>query len=96
MLAQSIKLGDTLWVNSNSSTLLEEAVVVDFQTRTLRGLHAPLTKVGSILVDGVLASSYAKSRSLTWDDFTIVSGHRLNEFMHAPLRWVCEIRSRSS
>ena len=93
VLAQSIKLGDTLWVNSNSSTLLEEAVVVDLQTRTLRGLHAPLTKVGSILVDGVLASSYAKSRSLTWGDFTIVSGHRLNEFMHAPLRWVCEIRS---
>ena len=92
VLAESIKRGDTLWINRNN-TLLQEAIVVELQDRTLRGLHAPLTKVGSILVDGVLASSYAKSRSLMWGNFLIVSGHRLNEFMHAPLRWTCEISS---
>ena len=68
-------------MNSNSSTLLEEAVVVDLRLEHFEDFTHLSQKWDPFWVDGVLASSYAKSRSLTWDDFTIVSGHRLNEFM---------------
>ena len=95
VMAGSIKVGDTLWVHSNATVVgdaLAPAVVVRVEQTEERGLHAPLTKDGSIIVDGVLASSYAKSASLTWGtSTTLVTGHALNMFMHAPLRFACEV-----
>ena len=67
------------------------SVVVRVEKTSERGMHAPLTKDSSIIVDGILASSYAKSASLTWGPKeTLVTGHTLNVFMHAPLRFACE------
>ena len=94
--AATIKAGDTLWLASPSATsaspVLVPSVVADIDWQAKEGLHAPLTADGSVVVNGVLTSSYAKVRSLYWGNRALVSGHVLNKMMHAPLRWACEIR----
>ena len=99
VLAGSVRVGDRVWVAVNNATARADAGAFPFApsrvvgvSRTLeRGMHAPLTEEGSVVVDGVLASSYAKVKSLTWggEGATLVTGHTLNKHMHAPLRLAC-------
>jgi len=50
--------GDKL-VKSSSDTLMEEEEIVSIETKRESSYWAPLTKDGTLLVDGFLASSYA-------------------------------------
>jgi len=89
--ADTVRKGDILWVTTNRTDehYLRPVSVQRIENIRERGLHAPLTRDGTLIVNGILASSYAKSKSLMWGNAQLVSGHHLNMFMHAPLRWVC-------
>ncbi len=56
--AGSVTPGDQLLVRTSDGQLLA-ATVVSAHTRPLSGVFAPLTAQGNLVVDGVLASSYA-------------------------------------
>ena len=107
--ADAVAVGDVVWVHSSAvaanatalplgalpSAMQEHpSVVVGVSASLRQGRHAPLTKDGSIVVDGVSASCFAVSRSLTWGEGeaapVLASGHLINKWMHAPLRWWCE------
>ena len=56
--AGDLQKGDKL-VKSKSDKLMEEEEVVNIETVMESSFWAPLTKEGTLLVDGFLASSYA-------------------------------------
>ena len=103
VLAEEVKHGDQLWVHASSGELVRGATsnlsttdsffaspVTSVRKVARSGMHAPLTEDGSLVVDGVLASSYAKVHSLTWGkDIVLFHGHDINMQMHAPLRLAC-------
>jgi len=89
VLAGSIVKGDTLWTTAGADADFIPSRVVSVQSKLELGMHAPLTHEGSLVVNGVLSSSYAKVKSLRWGDHVIVSGHDLNKYMHEPLRIAC-------
>jgi hypothetical protein len=89
VLAGSIVEGDTLWTTAGADADFIPSRVVSVQSKLELGMHAPLTHEGSLVVNGVLSSSYAKVKSLRWGDHVIVSGHDLNKYMHEPLRIAC-------
>lgn len=93
ILAHSIIEGDILWhmESTANATSLRPSPVLHISTSFEAGKHAPLTKDSSIIVDGVLVSSYANVKSLTWGATVLFHGHQINKYMHAPLRWMCEI-----
>ena len=53
--------------------------VIEIQLVLILGAYAPLTKVGNIIVDGVLASCYA------------YFDHDMAHFMVTPMQWFPEI-----
>jgi len=58
MLAASVKVGDRLIGRSNQQQ--QQIVRVEaIQNITRRGIYAPLTETGTLLVNGILVSSYA-------------------------------------
>ena len=96
VLAETVVKGDKIWmqVSSNATTIeyptFVASTVVSVSTVVKQGMHAPLTVEGSIVVDGVLASSYAKVHSVTWgENYVLFHGHDINMQMHAPLRLAC-------
>jgi len=99
VLAMEVRRGDLLWVARShpsgavgiATAPLEPSRVVAVTAERAKGAHAPITEEGSLLVDGVLASSYAGVQSLRWGETTLMTGHRVNMLVHAPLRFVCEI-----
>lgn len=97
VLADSIVEGDLLWTLPTSNASLAGGLTADTvisATMALRrGMYAPLTEDGSLVVDGVLASSYANVKSLHWGKQELVSGHDLNRYMHEPLRLACSVVS---
>lgn len=66
---------DSVYVTSSDSKHLDVSMVTNVTTVTGRGVFAPLTSSGTIVVDGVVASCYA-----------FVSSHRIADFVMAPLR----------
>lgn len=96
VLAGTVQKGDWLWIATNE-TRVEPAFHAVSVERVRRGreqgLHAPLTRDGTVVVDGFLASSYAKARSLMWGEATLVSGHQIATFLNAPLRFACDVSS---
>merc|ERR1719229_1141474 len=91
VLAGTIIEGDLLWTASGVDAEFAPSRVVRVQHGVERGMHAPLTEQGSVVVNGVLSSSYAKVRSLRWGAWVLVSGHDLNKYMHEPLRLACSL-----
>ncbi|XP_034829797.1 indian hedgehog protein [Maniola hyperantus] len=73
--AMNIEIGDVLLTRGQGSVMRPSRVV---KTRIVsrRGVYAPLTKTGTIIVDDALASCYALVRS-----------HALAHAAMAPLRW---------
>jgi len=66
---------DSVYVKTPDSKHLAVSMVTNVTTVTGRGVFAPLTSTGTIVVDGVAASCYA-----------LVSSHRLAHFVMTPLR----------
>merc|ERR1712217_390215 len=78
VLAGSLVEGDILWlVEKVGSAILATTPVhvVQIQWSRESGMHAPLTAEGSVVVNGVLASSYAGVETLRWGSLPILSGH---------------------
>ncbi len=97
--AGTVREGDMLWIepgymfNSNNTKLdFVSSRVVKVTYGKEKGMHAPLTEQGSVVVNNVLASSYAKVQTLTWGERTIVTGHALNKYLHTPLYIACTVR----
>ena len=81
VLAKDIKVGHVLWVAAADASTASAAapafspsVVVRVEAIQKRGMHAPLTEDGSIVVDGVLASCSASARSMAYGETTLISG----------------------
>ncbi|KAH9640477.1 hypothetical protein HF086_018143 [Spodoptera exigua] len=74
--ASSVQIGDVLLTRGPADVMRPSRVV---KTRMLskRGVYAPLTRTGTIIVDDALASCYAMVRS-----------HSLAHAAMAPLRWM--------
>jgi len=92
VLAGSVAEGDVLWIKASADADFIPSHVIKVQRTMERGMHAPLTEQGSVVVDGVLSSSYANIKSLRWGDRVVVSGHDLNKYMHEPLRLACGLK----
>ncbi|CAG4993469.1 unnamed protein product [Parnassius apollo] len=73
--AANIEMGDVLLTTGTGSVMRPSKVVSKLFVRK-RGVYAPLTKSGTIIVDDALASCYALVRS-----------HSLAHAAMAPLRW---------
>lgn len=95
VLASEVKEGDFLWVMHRPDELgmekasLKLSRVVDVTFEQAKGAHAPLTVEGSLIVDGILASSSAGVQTLRWGDLPLLTGHRAVMLAHAPLRFLC-------
>lgn len=65
VFARNLSIGDRIFVyNANDvDTFSYNEKVVNVKTVTMKGLYAPLTDEGAIVVDGVPASCYAGTRS---------------------------------
>lgn len=76
--AKELKCGDSLHVVSEGRVLFSPVIQVIEEMK--QGTYAPLI-VGTLLVNGVLASSYAN-----------VHSHNAAHFIMAPLRFYCALR----
>lgn len=74
--AASVEIGDVL-LTRGPAGVMRPSRVIDTRYVTKRGVYAPLTAAGTILVDDALASCYAMVRS-----------HSLAHAAMSPLRWM--------
>jgi len=91
VLAGSIVKGDYLWITADATATFLPSRVVSIVHTVERGVHAPLTEQGTVVVNGVLSSSYANVKNLRWGDKILLTGHGLNKHMHEPLRLACAL-----
>lgn len=78
--AGSLKTGDTVLVSDDSDSLTEDSIEhVSAEWRN--GVYAPLTKVGTVVVNDVVASCYAS-----------IDSQRLAHWVFLPLRLVWNVR----
>jgi len=79
VFAGNLKRGDQLMtVNSHQQIVAGE--VIDIKLQHSQGFYAPLTRSGTIVVDGVVASNYAT-----------ISNHRLAHLTMKPLYWYSKL-----
>lgn len=96
VLAAEVQEGDFLWVSQGAAARgvgqapLQLSRVVAIATERAKGLHAPLTSEGSVIVNGVLASTSVAVQTLQWGGVPLLTGHRIGMLLHAPLRFVCK------
>lgn len=76
VFASNVEVGDVL-LTRGPAGVMRPSAVVRRQYVTKRGVFAPLTKAGTIIVDDALASCYA-----------MVKSHSLAHTAMAPLRWM--------
>lgn len=74
--AANVEIGDVL-LTRGPAGVMRPSRVISMKYVTKRGVYAPLTATGTILVDDALASCYA-----------IVSSHSLAHTAMTPLRWM--------
>jgi hypothetical protein len=91
VLAQSILEQDVVWILTEPHAELVPSRVIRVARTTDRGLHAPLTEQGTVIVNGILASSYAGVKSLQWGQRILLSGHDIGQYIHEPLRFACRL-----
>lgn len=86
--AEMLKVGDMLFKGGDSGSLV---AITKIRTATLQGVFAPFTKSGTVVVNGIVASSYIGYQqseylmigewttpfSFQWLAHTFESGHRL-------------------
>jgi len=73
ILAKDVGVGDTVIVDTGKEPKLGR--VKDVRMKHKKGAYVPLTDIGTLLVDGVLVSSYTNTN------------HWLAHIAFAPLRW---------
>jgi len=73
VFAKEIEVGDTIFQNRKGSIV--PVVVVSVAQKISKGVYAPATMEGTLLVDGIVASSYANV------------DHDISHAVLAPLRW---------
>merc|ERR1711959_461914 len=78
--AKEVRVGDLLLVNDDT----RPSTVTAVRTVSKKGLHAPYTVQGSVVVNGVLASSYD-------DTPDIKVGNRVLHLAMTPLRLMCSV-----
>lgn len=76
VFAANVEEGDVLLTRGQGS-VMRPSRIVKRRMLSKRGVFAPLTKVGTIIVDDALASCYA-----------LVGSHSLAHAAMAPLRWM--------
>ncbi|XP_047510406.1 indian hedgehog B protein [Pieris napi] len=76
VFAADVEIGDVL-LTRGQGPVMRPSRVIKTRIVTRRGVYAPLTKAGTIIVDDALASCYA-----------IVNSHSLAHAAMAPLRWM--------
>lgn len=74
--ASNVEVGDVL-LTRGPAGVMRPSIVVRKSYVSKRGVYAPLTKAGTIIVDDALASCYA-----------MVNSHSLAHTAMAPLRWM--------
>ena len=72
--AGNVQVGDTVMVTRGGERRMETVVSVSVTRR--RGVYAPLTRAGNIVVDSVLASCYA-----------VIDSQSIAHIAFAPVRW---------
>ena len=92
--AESIRPGDKLLTAEGTDR--QEAVVTKIDTIKRRGLYAPLTADGTLVVDGIVTSCYVslvsnaqKIQDTTQTELPLISQHDLAHIMLSPIRMVC-------
>ncbi len=68
VFAQDVRVGQYIFTrstDSHDSHMIQISQVARISMRTVRGYYAPLTKHGTIVVDDVIASCYARINSQT-------------------------------
>ncbi|CAF4767150.1 unnamed protein product [Pieris macdunnoughi] len=76
VFAADVEIGDVL-LTRGQGPVMRPSRVIKTKIVTRKGIYAPLTKSGTIIVDDALASCYA-----------IVNSHSLAHAAMAPLRWM--------
>ncbi|KAK3578793.1 hypothetical protein CHS0354_030209 [Potamilus streckersoni] len=77
--ADDVNVGDSLVTDENTDAL-KFSKVVNISVDTRQGIYAPLTKHGTIVVDGVVASCYA-----------YINNNDVAHFVFAPLRLMYDV-----
>ena len=78
--AGTVESGDLVLVNIDGSLHAEK--VVEVSVNKLKGVYAPLTYTGTLVVDDVLASSYA-----------VIDSQTIAHAAFAPVRWLTSLKS---
>ena len=78
--AGKLEPGNIVLVNTEDSFLAEK--VVEVSVTKLKGVYAPLTVTGTLVVDDVLASSYA-----------VIDSQTIAHAAFAPIRWLHSFKS---
>jgi Hint module len=81
--AKTVRVGDRV-----DGAFGETKQVTDISRTSHRGLYAPLTEAGHLLVNGILSSSYVDVMELGY-------GHDLAHWMLAPVRVYCTLLSNN-
>ena len=87
--ARDVRVGDTLWVVESEA--LAPSVVVGIRTVSKVGVHAPYTREGNIVVNGILASSYDETPHVVIGGYTLLSGSAMLHLATGPLRVACAV-----
>ena len=87
--ASSIKVGDVLWHQDGTST----TTVTKIRTVQGTGVYSPLTPSGTIIVNGIVASTYNSLQGYAEKEggyfATIYSNQALIHLVNAPFRLLC-------
>jgi hypothetical protein len=81
MFAKDVKIGDYIFI-AHGRRKFRPVMVVWLSSSVERGIYAPLTEDGTIVVDRSLASCYA-----------VVNYQSIAHFAFAPVRWYSSIKS---
>ena len=75
VFASDVREGDSVLVSTSTGTAVEDRVVA-VEVTAATGVFAPLTAAGNLVVDGVVASSYA-----------VIESQSVAHAVFAPWRW---------
>jgi hypothetical protein len=83
--AELVKVGDTIFVAGQGTKALTAEAVTAINRIVGKGIYAPLTLAGNLVVDGVLASAYTQDTYTTANALGLKALHHLDAV--APADW---------